>query len=210
MKKFIVLISVICSANLYAAFIDFESPFPDRLLPMNTYFSGNPVPEISKITDQYSDLGIVFSNAVLVPLGYGHAPSGQYGIGSIDSNGNLDYGTPITVSFVYPTDGVTPGVTNSFSLVTDMIGGTGNTVSISAYSLDGSFVGSVGRPEGTGGETFEISNIGNFHSLVIDSSYGIGGGVALDMFNYGVITPEPATLSLLALGGLLLRRRKKA
>ena len=187
----------------HATIIDFEAPLPGGLSPM-TYISGNPVPNSAVITDQYANLGIVFQNVALVNLGYGHAPSGVNGLGNIDSNGNLDYGTPMTFTFVSPLDGITTGVTDYFSVTTDNWGWGGNTIILSAFAVDGTMIGSTSYTEGAGGVSPQLQNLGLFHTVVVDWNYNGTSGIGLDLLTFGDVSaspvPEPGTIALLGLG----------
>ena len=216
MKKFVLVILMlfVLAGNVWANIIDFEDPLPDGLSAMSTFISGNTVPGSAIIADKYSDMGIVFENAALVELGFGHAPSGINGIGGIDSDGNLDYGALITVNFVTPVNG-SDGVTDYFSVTTDLLGDSGNTITLSGYDIDGNYIGSSGFTEGSGGTVVELTGIGYFHSVVIDETYGITGGIALDLVEYGDVVPEPASvpapgaLMLCAIGTALVGRIRR-
>ena len=199
---------VICTVNAWATVIDFEEPLPENLSPMKTFISGNSVPTNSIIGDTYSDLGIVFENAVLVELGDGQAPSGINGLGSVDDNGKLDYGTTIIAQFISLIDGE-QGETDYFSVTTDLLGGSGNTLTLTAYNIDGDYMGSSSYTEGIGGVVVELYDVGFFHTVVIDETYEISGGIALDLIEYGDIIPEPCSLTSMCLGGILLKRGKR-
>lgn len=150
-------------------------------------------------------------------MGIGHAPSGNYGVGSIDSNGNLDYGTPITFTFVSPLNGSISAITDYFSITTDNWGWSGNTIIASAYDINGNLLGSTSYTEGVGGVSLELQNIGMFHRVIVDASYyGSHGGIALDLLEFGNLNvpsvPEPSAFLLLGsglVGFAFLRKRLK-
>ena len=161
---------------------------------MPTYDRNYPVPDSAVITDQYSNIGVIFEDTVLVKLGVGHAPSGENGIGSIDAHGNLDYRTR-RMRFVSPQDGTTDAVTDYFSISTDNWGWSRNTITVSGFALDGTLLGQVSYTEGAGGVTLKLENMGLFHVVVIDAMCGatcFPGGIALDLVEYGELTPVPA------------------
>jgi len=158
--------------------IDFESPLPSGLVPMTTLYSGNPVPASAVVTDQYSDLGIIFTDTVLVHLGSGHAPSGVNGLGNIDSNGNLDYGTPMTFTFVSPENPPIAATTDTFSVTTDLWGGSSHDIVISGFAYDGTLLGSNIYSNDPGGEILQLQNIGRIHRVVVDAEY-FGDGDSL-------------------------------
>ncbi len=216
MKKFglICLGLIVLAGNLWANIIDFEDLLPSSLSAMSTFISGNTVPGSAIIADKYSDMGIVFENAALVELGFGHAPSGINGIGGIDSDGNLDYGALITVNFVSLVNG-SDGVTDYFSVTTDLLGYSGNTITLYGYDIDGNYIGSSGFTEGSGGTVVELTGIGYFHSVIIDETYGITGGIALDLVEYGdvvaypSIVPAPGALILCVFGTAIVGKLKR-
>lgn len=214
MVKYIITTILLVSLDLgtiaSGTTIDFEDPLPDGLVPMNTVYSGNPVPASAVVTDQYSDLGIIFTDTVLVKLGSGHAPSGVNGLGNIDSNGDLDYGTPMTFTFVSPTDSAIAATTDTFSVTTDLWGGSPHDIVISGFAFDGALLDSQVYTGDPGGEILQLQNIGRIHRVVVDAEYTGNGGIALDLVTYGDVVPipEPATFSLLLLGGLWARKRR--
>lgn len=99
------------------------------------------------------------------------------------------------------------------------IGTVGNS-NLSPNGFDGNIVGSadygiykgdittqpLSNPDRLvkGGAVFTFSGLSGFTEVDIASEYAFGLGTAPD----SLLTPEPATLVLLGLGGLLLRRRK--
>jgi concanavalin A-like lectin/glucanase superfamily protein len=176
--------------------MDFEEPLPGGLIPIH-YSSGTTVTIESVITDQFSDLGIVFEGVALVRLGVSPAPSGVNGIGGINS-AKLDYSSPMTFRFVSPADDSIPALTDYFAFTTDLWA-SGNPMTIKAYSIDDNLVGSLFFQEirGEGGIKVKLQDIGMFHTVVIDEVYNIGG-IALDLLEFGDVQPAfiPCTLDI--------------
>jgi uncharacterized protein (TIGR03437 family) len=170
--------------------LDFELPLPAGLAPMS-FIQGTSVPFQARITDEYANMGVLIENAALVNLGVGHAPSGSNGIGPISPSGSLDYASPITLTFVSPTDRVSPATTNYFSISGDMAGGSGNTVTVRAYGVDNRLVDSVSQTEGNP-VVIELQGVGPFHKVVVQSTLAsqATGGIAFDLVRFGSLTPS--------------------
>lgn len=190
--------------------IDFETPHPIGLSPVAFYHSG-AVPTNTVITDHYSSQGVLFQSTALVDLGLGHATSGYYGIGGIDSGGNLSYAAPVTFTFVAPTNSSVVAYTDYFSIKTDNWGDSGNTITISGYDVYGNLLGSTSHIEGAGGYTLVLQGIGNIHRVQIFESSHVNGMSLDDMTFADVVVPEPATLLLIGTGlaGMAYARRSR-
>src|SRR5689334_7480601 len=105
-----------------------------------SFFAGTPVPSESVLTNQYADLGVVFTNAAVVALGNGHATSTPNGIGGISPTGTLTYSShypQIEVAFFL---GGATAVTDFVSIRGDLSGG-GPTATLYAYDVDGNQIG---------------------------------------------------------------------
>jgi hypothetical protein len=199
--------------------LDFEAPLPVGLTAID-YHQGIVVPDSAKVTDQYIDMGVRISDAALVELGPGHAPSGINGLAGIDQFGEINYDAPVTFSFFSPLDGTTPATTDYFGYSPDLWGYSYNEITLTAYGLDDSIVGQISYTE-TGifdpASPLTISGIGYFHKITIDSTlqYTYRGGIGIDMVRFEDLQvnsiPEPSTLLLLGLGivGLIGSRIKR-
>ena len=106
--------------------LDFEAPLPGGLVAA-THSHLAPAPSSAVITTQYANDGVLFSGVVLLNLGSGHATSGVNALGGLDNQGRFNSGAPITLTFVSPTDGVTPATTDFFSVYTDLLADSDNS-----------------------------------------------------------------------------------
>lgn len=89
----------------------------------------------------------------------------------MDIYGNLDYASAVTFTFVSPINTSTDAFTDFFSITTDMWGGVGNNITVSGYSIDGSFLGSISHAESPiGGVNLRLQDIGELHKVVISAS----------------------------------------
>jgi hypothetical protein len=134
------LLLSVSSAVSQTTTIDFEH------LPGMTFWSGNAVPEASRLSSQLLDShGVKFSSAsapyvAVVALGEGHATSGTNGIGGVASDGSLSYAEPIRVEFFLPHDSTTPATTDLVSIRNDLLADGGESVAIEAYGIDGALL----------------------------------------------------------------------
>jgi hypothetical protein len=106
-----------------------------------SFYQGALVSDTARVTDQYLATGIRIENAALVALGFGHTASGANGLAGISSTGTIDYDQAVTFSFFRPENGSFASTTDYFAYSPDLGGGSGNTVTISAFGLDGTLVG---------------------------------------------------------------------
>ncbi|MBZ5635172.1 MAG: hypothetical protein LAO55_18775 [Acidobacteriia bacterium] len=166
--------------------LDFETPFPQALQPMNSYINGTPVSSGARITNQYQN--VVMSGAALAAFGQGHATSGIYGIAPIGTNSTIDYRAPITFTFA--------GSTDYFSISGDRAGNSGNTVVLSAYGAGGLLITSVSYVETSNGQKFELTGIGPFQSVTVQMVTGnpATSGIGFDLVTVGALTSGSSTL----------------
>jgi hypothetical protein len=194
--------------------IDFES-IPG-LTPAPSYFQHTEAPFESQLSDQLiSATGVWFYSELpnaaavaLVELGAGHATSGKYGIGSIDTQSRIDYTVPLMASFFLPEDPTLAAVTDVVALKADLQVICCETLTLEAFGIDGSLLASTSIEVDANPGYLEVSHPGIHSVRVLQES----GTVAWDDFSIGALTPvpEPGTLALLTLAtlaGATLRRR---
>jgi hypothetical protein len=82
------------------------------------------------------------------------------------------------------------GTVNYFAFSPDLDGRSNNTITVSAFALDGHLVGKVTVKETTNIKTpIVLSGFGEFHSVTIDSTLinKSWGGIALDNISIGAV-----------------------
>jgi hypothetical protein len=191
----------------HAGLITFEAPLPAGLT-VNNFIQGSPVDPTAEITNQYENLGVIFTTAspgapyaVLINL-TGQAPSGVNGIGAANSSNDVDYTQDLDIFLVVPGT-LTPAVTDTFSIQGDEIPIPGNVI-FTAYDVNGVQIASGTLPDAAG-QTYSLSAPG-IHEFRIHSQ---SGTVAYDNVSFDTPVappsnvsgvPEPATFGLIALG----------
>lgn len=90
------------------------------------------------------------------------------------------------------------GTVNYFAFSPDLDGRSNNTITVSAFALDGHLVGKVTVKETTNIKTpIVLSGFGEFHSVTIDSTLinKSWGGIALDNISIGEVhaNVQPST-----------------
>ncbi len=197
------------ASSLHAStLIDFEPPLPAGLTP-NNFIQGSPVDSTAELTNQYENLGVLFSTfggapyAALINL-TGQAPSGVDGVGAVNAAGNVDYTQDLDILLVVP--GTTKAaVTDLISIQGDEEPIPGNVI-FSAYDVNGNLIASGTQPDTAGG-LYQLSAPG-IHEFRLHST---SGTVAYDNLRFdtpgliaGSSTPEPGTLGLILPGLLFL------
>jgi len=186
--------------------IDFEAPLPPGLTP-NNFIQGSPVDPTAQLTNQYENLGVLFSTAGGAPYAAlinltGQAPSGVNGVGSVNAAGDVDYTLDLDIFLVVP--GTTmPAVTDLISIQGDEDPIPGNVV-FSAYDVNGNLVTSGIQPDTAGG-LYSLSAPG-IHEFRLHST---SGTVAYDNLSFDTpssisSTPEPVTIGFIGLGIALI------
>jgi hypothetical protein len=178
-------------------------------------FSGMPfdsftsVPASAQLNDQLlSTLGLRFTSgdsfAAVVNMGADHAVSGDNAIAGTTADGVLSYdrGNPVVVRFYQPGNASVPVTTDFVSVVSDLWG-SGQSIALNAYDMDGNLIDSVTAID-SGGTTLELSAAG-IHSVQLLGTNN-ETGVAWDNLTFNSISnpcviPAPAS-ALLALCGL--------
>lgn len=186
--------------------IDFEAPLPPGLTP-NNFIQGSPVDPTAQLTNQYENLGVLFSTAGGAPYAAlinltGQAPSGVNGVGSVNAAGDVDYTLDLDIFLVVPGT-TTPAVTDTISIQGDEEPIPGNVV-FSAYDVDGNLVASGIQPDTAGG-LYSLTAPG-IHEFRLHST---SGTVAYDNLSFDTPTatssaPEPGTIGFIALGIVLV------
>jgi hypothetical protein len=184
--------------------IDFENP-PAGLTP-NNFIQGSPVDPTAQLTNQFENLGAIFSTfggapyAALINL-TGQAPSGVNGVGAVNTLGDVDYTQDLDIFLVVPGT-TTPAVTDMISIQGDEIPIPGNVI-FTAYDVNGNLIASGIQPDSAGG-TYALSAAG-IHEFRLHSQ---SGTVAYDNLSFDVPTspsgstsaPEPQSSGLMVAG----------
>jgi hypothetical protein len=206
MKKLSIAVGLSFIGLLHASsLINFEAPLPPGLTP-NNFIQGSPVALASEVTNQFENLGVLFTTAGGAPYAAlidltGQAPSGVNGIGAVNSAGNVDYTQDLDIFLVVPGT-TTAAVTDSISIQGDLDPIPGDVV-FSAYDTNGNLVASGTQPDSSGG-TYSLTATG-IHEFRLHST---SGTVAYDNLMFDVpaapptngSAPEPGTIGLIALG----------
>lgn len=199
----------------WSSVINFDSP--PAGLTANGYIEGSSVTPSAELTNQFENLGVIFSTAspgapyaVLIDLGSGHAVSGTNGVGSAAATNVVDYRQDLDIFLVVPGT-TTPAVTDAISIQGDEVP-SGGQVYFTAYDVNGIQVAS-GQQTDTAGGTYSLSAPG-IHEFRLHSA---NGDVAYDNLTFDVPTapvvsgaPEPAAWGLVGAGlTVLLALRRK-
>jgi RHS repeat-associated protein len=181
--------------SLPAGTLTFDNP-PPGLTP-NDFQQGSPVGASSRLTNQFENLGVIFSTsggapyAALIDL-TGQAPSGTNGIGAVNSAGNVDYTQDLDILMVVPGT-TTPAVTDFVSIQGDEIPIAGDVI-FSAYDIGGNLLASGSQPDTKGG-LYSLSAPG-IHEFRLHST---SGTVAYDNLSFDV-PAAPSALSVVLTG----------
>lgn len=173
--------------------------FDDFAVGMHPYGS-NPVPEESRLSDQYlSQYGVSFYSSspyvAVVNLDIGsQAPSSPNGVGGTTADGVLVYNN-ICARFFDPARPQKPGVTDYVAVTADKWGasgyGPGYTVTLNAYDVQGTLVDSC-TAEDVGGEILQVSAPG-IHSVqfLCNKSFD----AAIDNFTFHKVRPACGSIT---------------
>lgn len=167
------------------------------------YMPGTLVTPASRLADQYlASHGVSFSSgagfAALLNLGANHAHSGRIGVVGTSSNGLVNYGVELRVSFFDVLTG-SAGVTDFVSWTTDRLGDN-RDVTLKAYGVDGQFIAQQTWAD-SGWKQISLSAQG-IHSVVFSGT----GYAALDDLSFNPIrnpaspVPEPNSGALVLAG----------
>jgi hypothetical protein len=113
-----------------------------------SFFGGTPVPGSAQLSSQLlSSHGLLFSSdsgspfVAVVALGANHATSGVNGIGGVDRDGLLSYGTALRIEFFLPSNPAVPAATDFFSVRGDLIANGNHPVTLEAFDVSGGLLG---------------------------------------------------------------------
>lgn len=209
--------TIAIAAPASATLLDFEAPLPAGLAPI-TSEQGSVVLDSARVTDQYLAQGVRITDAALVAPGLGHAASGENALAGIGVGGVIDYDQTITFTFFQPGSGGVPGTTTFFAYSPDLLGGSNNIITISAFAYSGELLGQKQFVEsGTFFSPLSINGVGQFHRVTVDQTLfdTSSGGIAVDLVEFGNISavPEPSAYWLIIAGlaflGIAARRNKQ-
>ena len=141
------------------------------------FLDGTPVPSDARLSSQLQlSRGVSFSSiagyVALVNLGIGHATSGLNGIGGVNAANNLNYNSPVIITFTVPGDPSTPAVTDFVSIRGDNfpagISGcppaVGGCAMMEAFDINGVLLGEKVAVPDEPGLTLSVS-IPGIHSI---------------------------------------------
>jgi len=181
---------------------------------------GTEFPLYTEIDDEFATShGVLFSSDMpFVTFGvetYGGKV--KSGISGTDPSRNPEYSyaafyAKIEITFVDPSDGVTPGVING--TVNALCGDGGGDIDylrMRAFDASNSLMGTV-LSSGTAQQNISFTGTG-IHKVIFDrqpnSPTYSSSNTFLDSLSFPTPVPEPCGLVLLSLGGLVLRRKRK-
>ena len=175
--------------------------------------TGTPIQTESQLTDQFADLGVIFSSTG-GPVGVVFAPSDAVSPSNVIGGSSvgstlpvLNYFEPITLQFVLPNT-TTPAVTSSVGAWNDP---TGSRIQLSVFDINGVLLESVQADQGF--------FVGISNPLIASATFSYVStqsvhGFSLDDVTIGNVSavPAPAAVWLFGSGliGLIGLARRKA
>ncbi len=177
---------------------------------------GSVVPAGAQLSDLFlATLGVSFSS------GAGYAAVSDHGypaltptppniLGGANADGTLNYGAPISAAFFSTLNTSVFATTNYVRVLGDLFPLGSGTVTLKAYNVLGTEIGSVTDDDISEGPVLAL-NVAGIHSV---SFFGSSGTVGFDNFEFGDLTavPEPATWTMMLAGfaglGAALRARR--
>jgi hypothetical protein len=166
--------------------LDFES------FGAMTFISRSTIPPSARLSDAFllTD-GVRFSSGApfvaVTENGVGHAPGGKNGIGGSTPDGKLTYDRafPVVARFFDPKNPSVPAVTDYVSVRGDLWG-SGQTIVLNAYDLDGKRIGSATVvDDGQSTMKIEMPGIHYVEFLGTEDDAGVG----LDNFTFNPVIP---------------------
>lgn len=190
------------------------------MIALGGIIEGTEFPIYALIDDEFATTeGALFSsNMGFVTLRRNGGTQGPLGISGTDADGyGPEFGfsaffAPIEVTFVDPANESTPGIVNgSIIALWGDGGGDFDLLRLRAYDLSGDLLGTV-NSSGTTWQTISFTGSG-IHRVIFDQAPNALGtsDTFIDRLSFPtpVPVPEPSTIALLAIGSVVVARRRK-
>lgn len=169
------------------------------LLSSATLLDFEGLPDFDVVTNQYASQGVTFSNTIALTAGLSlneiDFPP-HSGLGVVGDDGNA----PMEIFFTNPAQDISAWFTYATLLT------------LTAFDSSNTMLGAINSIglDNTGYSTQIALGIGGVSHLVIAGD--VNGGFTMDDLSFTSTVPEPATLSLMAIGliGVAFRQKRTA
>lgn len=187
-----VLCLALAAAGAHAVLFSFDE------LPGMINLPGTPVPEASRLSDQYlAEHGIVFGSLGGYAAVSEHAPNPTTSmpnvIGGTTSAGALSYGSMLHFAFFDPSVPGQPAVTDFVRVRGDQVPVPGAFAVFEAFDVQGNLIGSQTAFDSTEGlnATFSMPGIHRIEITQNSACCGADGTIGFDDVEFNPVTPAP-------------------